>query len=247
MSYWNGYLGKRLARRRVLAGAAAGTASALLVSACGGDDGSGGDEQGGLVSFVNDTTASAVKGGTWQSYVSSDSPGFDPLTQAASTVPAISNYSLSRLLKYKLGTREDRPSGEIDGDAAVGWEVAGDGLQVTFKLRPGMRFDHRPPTSGKDLTAADVLFSWEQYSTLAGTRGVLANRANATAPILSMTAPDSQTIVTKLAFPCAPLLPMLGYHWYLVIQAHRGRRQVQPKERYARQRAMAPREICPER
>lgn len=217
MSYWDSYRNRRITRRRALAGVGAGVGAAALLAACGGGD-EGGSDSTSLLGVVKDSTPKATPGGTWKSFVSSDSPGFDPLTQAASTVPAISNYSLSRLLKYELGTQENRPTGEVEGDAATSWEVAGDGLSVTFKLRPGMKFDPRPPTNGKNLTAADVMYSWSQYSTLAGTRGVLANEANPTAPIISMTAPDQQTIVAKLKFPYSPLLPMLGYHWYLVIQ-----------------------------
>ena len=33
-----------------------------------------------------------------------------------------------------------------------------------------MKFDARPPTNGKALTAEDVLFSWKQFETLSGTR-----------------------------------------------------------------------------
>jgi ABC-type transport system substrate-binding protein len=170
------------------------------------------------VATVSDSTSKATPGGTWASYLSSDTPGLDPMTNPASTVPPLANYALSRLLKYKLGTRADRPTGVVEGDTVTSWEIAPDGLTVTFKLRPNMKFDARPPTNGKNLTAEDVLFSWRQFETLSGTRTALANRADAGAPILSMTAPDPMTIVTKLAFPYAPLLPMLGYHWYLVIQ-----------------------------
>ncbi len=221
MAYWDSDLRRRITRRRALAAGGAGIGAAAVLAACGGSDGDGGSaskDGSGLLSTVSDSSSRAERGGVWRSYVSSDSPGFDPLTQAASTVPAIANYTLSRLLKYKLGTRTNRPTGEVEGDAATAWEIAPDGLQVTFKLRQGMKFDARPPTNGKALTAEDVLFSWKQYSTFAGTRGVLANSAEPAAPIISMTAPDASTVVAKLKFPYAPLLPMLGYHWYLVIQ-----------------------------
>jgi ABC-type transport system substrate-binding protein len=220
MSYWQSTLARRLSRRRALGLTGAALGSAALLAACGSDDNSGSDDNRGsnLVAQVSDSTSKATSGGTWSSYLSSDTPGLDPMTNPASTVPPLANYALSRLLKYKLGTRTDRPTGVVEGDSVTSWEIAPDGLTVTFKLRPGMKYDARPPTNGKDLSAEDVLFSWRQFETLAGTRTALANKADPGAPIISMTAPDPMTIVTKLAFPYAPLLPMLGYHWYLVIQ-----------------------------
>ena len=40
-----------------------------------------------------------------QATCSSDTPGLDPMTNPASTVPPLANFALSRLLKYKIGTR----------------------------------------------------------------------------------------------------------------------------------------------
>lgn len=217
-SYWTATMERRFSRRRLLAASSAVAGAAGILAACGGGSKDGSAKGSSLVGEVSDTTSKAVKGGTWQSYVSSDTPGMDPMTNPASTVPPVANFAISRLFKYKLGTRETPPTGEVEGDAVTSWEIAPDGLQVTFKLRQGMKFDQRPPTNGKLLTAEDVLYSWKQFETLSGTRTALANRADPGAPILSMTAPDSSTVVTKLAFPYAPLLPMLGYHWYLVIQ-----------------------------
>jgi peptide/nickel transport system substrate-binding protein len=222
MSYWQSQLSNRLSRRRALGLTAAGIGSAAFLAACGGgsdDKSSSGAPKGeSLLAKVDDTTAKATPGGTWSGYLPSDTPGLDPMTNPASTVPPLANFALSRLLKYKAGTRQDRPTGIMEGDAATSWEVAPDGLTMTMKLRPGMKYDARPPTNGKNLTAEDVLFSWKQFETLSGTRTALSNKADPGAPILSMTAPDPMTVVAKMAFPYAPLLPMLGYHWYLVIQ-----------------------------
>ena len=218
MSYWDSYLKQRLSRRRALAVAGAGAGAAALLAACGGGDDGGGGSSTSLVSTAEDTTSKAEPGGTWQSYTSSDTPGMDPLTNPASTAPPIANFAVSRLLKYKLGTRTNRPAGDVEGDAAASWEITPEGLQLIMKLRPNMKFDSRPPTSGKNLTAADVLFSWDKYSSLAGTRGVLAASAGAGGPITSLSGIDDQTIELKMAYAYAPLLPMLAYHWYLVIQ-----------------------------
>ncbi len=46
---------------------------------------------------------------------------------------------------------------QVQPDLAVGWDVSDDGTQYTFFLHPEARFH-----DGRDLTAADVKFSWER-------------------------------------------------------------------------------------
>jgi len=106
----------------------------------------------------------------------------------------------------------------IEGDLAESWEVAPDGLQVTFKLRPEAKFDPRPPTSGRAVDSGDVLFSWKKFSELSSFRSDLSNAASNAAPIQSMSAPDARTVVVKLAFPDALTLPLLASAGHLWIQ-----------------------------
>jgi len=117
MSYWQSSLSNRLTRRRALTLAGAGVGSAAFLAACGGgsDDksSSSGAKGESLLAKVDDTTSKATPGGTWAGYLSSDTPGLDPMTNPASTVPPLANFALSRLLKYKSGTRQDRPTGII--------------------------------------------------------------------------------------------------------------------------------------
>src|SRR5829696_7166559 len=105
MSYWQSYLGNRLSRRRALSLTAAGVASAAFLAACGGgseDKSSSGGQKGeSLLAKVEDSTSKATPGGTCASFLSSDTPGLDPMTNPASTVPPLANFALSRLLKYK--------------------------------------------------------------------------------------------------------------------------------------------------
>src|SRR5215217_4604419 len=111
MSYWQSNLNNRLTRRRALSVTAAGVAGAAFLAACGGgsDDkaSSSGQKGESLLAKVDDSTSKATPGGTWAGYLSSDTPGLDPMTNPASTVPPLANFALSRLLKYKIGTRQD--------------------------------------------------------------------------------------------------------------------------------------------
>ena len=92
-------------------------------------------------------------------YCSEASPeGFDPgLYTAGTTFDASAHPVYSRLLEFKKGTTETEPA----------WPrattVSDDGLQYTFKLRPGVKFqttEFFTPT--RDLNADDVIFSFDR-------------------------------------------------------------------------------------
>lgn len=92
-------------------------------------------------------------------YCSEGSPeGFDPgLYTAGTTFDAAAHTVYNRLLEFKPGTTEAVPG------LAESWEISDDGLQYTFKLRPGVKFqttDFFTPT--RDLNADDVVFSFER-------------------------------------------------------------------------------------
>jgi peptide/nickel transport system substrate-binding protein len=96
---------------------------------------------------------------------------------------------------------------------------------IAFSLRQGMKFDQRPPTNGRPLTAADVVASWEKFTAEAVYRTDIVNAASKTAPVLSLTATDPSTISLTLAFPDAQLLPSLNFWgglWILPKEAHGG-------------------------
>lgn len=219
----SGYWQKRVTRRRALrtsALAAAGAAGLAVIGCGGGDkDGAAGQEDasGMLAPRVN-TTKQAVPGGIYSSYIGSDVTHMDSLAATDFQSGREGAYVYSRLLKYKAGTFDKRADGSVEGDAADSWEVAGDGMQVTFKIRPDVLFDARPPTSSRPLDAHDVTFSWDKFSTKSNARSDMTHSINPSAPIESVTAPDAKTVVVKLAFPYAPILQMLAFIRYLIIE-----------------------------
>ncbi len=92
-------------------------------------------------------------------YCSEGSPeGFDPgLYTAGTTFDAAAHTVYNRLLEFKPGTTETVPG------LAESWDISEDGLEYTFHLRPGVKFqttDFFTPT--RDLNADDVLFSFER-------------------------------------------------------------------------------------
>jgi dipeptide transport system substrate-binding protein len=92
-------------------------------------------------------------------YCSEGSPeGFDPgLYTAGTTFDAAAHTVYNRLLEFEPGTTNPVPG------LAESWEISDDGLQYTFKLRPGVKFqttEFFTPT--RDLNADDVVFSYER-------------------------------------------------------------------------------------
>lgn len=92
-------------------------------------------------------------------FCSEGSPeGFDPgLYTAGTTFDASAHTVYSRLLEFKKGTTETEPG------LAESWEISDDGLQYTFKLRSGVKFqttDFFTPT--RELNADDVVFSFDR-------------------------------------------------------------------------------------
>jgi len=92
-------------------------------------------------------------------YCSEGSPeGFDPaLYTAGTTFDASSRPIYNRLVEFAPGKTAIEPS------LATEWTISDDGLQYTFKLRPGVKFqttDYFTPT--RDFNADDVVFSFER-------------------------------------------------------------------------------------
>ena len=90
-------------------------------------------------------------------FCSEGSPeGFDPAPYTAGTTfDASSKAIYNRLVEFAPGTTNVQPA------LAESWEVSADGMEVTFKLRQGVKFhttDFFTPT--RDFNADDVIFSF---------------------------------------------------------------------------------------
>jgi ABC-type transport system substrate-binding protein len=216
-SYWHKLTRERLSRRRAITGAAGLGAAALALSlvGCGGDDDSpggsgtgstgssagstGGSTAGstgasGLLSTPTDSTAQAKRGGTLLDYQVDDVLHFDAIENggASAVVNFSSVYAYPRLLRFVTPKYPELADGSTEGEVAQSYEEAPDGLQVTLKLRPGMKWDARAPTSGRTIDAEDVTFSWAKFVEL-------HSNANDLKAVESVTAPDDETIVMKLS------------------------------------------------
>src|SRR5205823_14960485 len=105
----------------------------------------------------------------------------------------------------------------ISGDVAESWEVTPDATQITFKLRPDIKLDPRPPTTGRFVNAGDLKYSMDKAAQVSPYRTNVFNSASDAAPVTSVTMPDDRTIVIKMAFPYAPVLEMLAHNQHPLV------------------------------
>jgi peptide/nickel transport system substrate-binding protein len=68
------------------------------------------------------------------------------------------------LLRFKHGPNVGFGELEIEPALAERWEVSPDARSYTFYLRKGLKFANLPPVNGRELTSADVKFSYEYWS-----------------------------------------------------------------------------------
>ncbi|MCG8272231.1 ABC transporter substrate-binding protein [Aquamicrobium sp. NLF2-7] len=155
-------------------------------------------------------------------YCSEGSPeGFDPgMYTAGTTFDAAAHTVYNRLLEFKPGTTETEPG------LAESWEISDDGLEYTFKLRQGVKFQTTDFfTPSRDLNADDVVFSfdrqlnknnpWNQY--VAGASWEYSEGMGFPTLIKSVEKVDDQTIKIILNQPEAPFLANLAMPFMSIV------------------------------
>jgi peptide/nickel transport system substrate-binding protein len=208
--YWSRILNQRIGRRRALAAAGATTAAAALLAACGGgDDGDGGGESSsGLVTKPVDTTKEAKRGGVLKWFHGGEPANLDvQVDQAPKNI--LKNMAYGHFVNEEAGKLGPPSYANVLPEMMESWEWSGDGLQLTFKMRQGVKWHNKAPVNGRLMDVDDIVFSWNRYAEKGTDRRFLANNANPDAPVLSVTAPDARTIVFKLKEPVVFLLPAL--------------------------------------
>ena len=226
-TYWQQVLQRRIGRRRMLVGTGAAGAAVAFLAACGSSNnssssgGSGASGSSGalgsatgssgaassLVFQSTDETAKAIRGGKYVDSHPLVLVTMDPMKSGGQIRVARRGYS--QLFRVTDGVNQ-QSDGSIEGDAAQSYELSPDMLTLTAKLDPGAGLPPIPPVNGRTLDTDDVLFTWNRLEALGVLRTQLINSLNPAAPILSITAPDKQTVVIKLAQPDVTIFPALG-------------------------------------
>jgi len=199
--------------------AAGGGAAAVIAAACSGDDkkesGSGAasapsSPPPGLLAQLQDVTGEGKRGGTYRDWIVEDATGLDPNQTGGSGAVDVVRMVYSRLMMFAPGFMGKPSTRELVPDAAESLEVSPDRLQWTFKLKPNVKFDPRPPTNSRALDAQDVVYAWNRFEAVHQARGDLSNKVSKVAPITAVEAPDARTVIFKQAFPMATALYVLN-------------------------------------
>jgi ABC-type transport system substrate-binding protein len=223
--YWSKTLNRRLSRRRALAATGLTAGAAAFLAACGGDDDddSGVETSGTPEATPEDTSGllqpitedkDAQPGGV---FVLNNGSNRDPLhldgkAQGQIQLNFFQSMAYEALVRNKAGYKEPSTWSEVEPQLAESWELSGDKLQITFKLRDGVNWQNIPPVNGRPLDSEDVLASWNYFigSDTPNNKASSANAINPAAPIIGWEAPDPQTVVLNLSEPTSMIYQRLA-------------------------------------
>src|SRR5205823_13604439 len=74
------------------------------------------------------------------------------------------SFAYNSLLGYKYGPDVAFNDLSLRPELAESWQVSPDAETFTFNLKKGVRFAELAPVNGRELTSADVKFSYEYWS-----------------------------------------------------------------------------------
>jgi peptide/nickel transport system substrate-binding protein len=182
---------------------------AVLLTACGGESNSTTPaNKANLVTEAVDSSRQAKMGGIIKDRTFGDTPSLDPYIQS-NPWNAIGPHVYSTLVQQKPGYLA-LADGSLAPDIAESWETSPDGLQITLKLRQGVKWHNKAPVSGRLLDSDDVVASWTRFAAKSPARTGVANSASPQAPVLSLAATDARTIVMKLKEPLVYALALFA-------------------------------------
>ena len=158
----------------------------------------------------------------WSIFLEGNPEGFNPqFYSAGTTFDASSRPIYNRLIEFERGSTKVIPG------LGQSWTVSSDGLQVTFKLRPGVKFQTtRTYTPSRDFNADDVIFTVERqwkpehpFHKVSGGKYEYFNSKGFGKLIKSVDKIDPLTVRFTLNEPLAPFIPSLGMDFMSMLSA----------------------------
>ncbi len=133
--------------------------------------------------------------------IAEDTASYDPQRSYETLPTIVHKATYQNLVSFPEDSVE-----QVIPDAAASWEISEDGTVYTFTLADGITF-----SDGSPLTAADVVFSFNRLANLKGNPSFLFNG------IVSVEAPDDQTVVLTLAQPDPAILAKLVFDAFGIV------------------------------
>jgi dipeptide transport system substrate-binding protein len=174
------------------------------------------------VALVLAISASAASAKTLV-FCSEGSPeGFNPsLYTAGTTFDASSRQVFNRLVEFERGTTKIAPA------LAESWSVSDDGLEYTFNLRKGVKWQTTKDfTPSRDFNADDVVYSfkrqWDKehpYHSISGGAYEYFNGMSMPELIKDIVKVDDNTVKFVLNRPEAPMIANLGMDFASILSA----------------------------
>src|SRR5205809_141916 len=135
------------------------------------------------------------RGGTLTRASAWDPPVIDPRLTQSVGLYQFAGLTSNRLVRYAFTDEASGPGDmSLKGDLAESWAASPDHRVWTFKLRQGVKWQNLPPLNGREFTAADVKYCFEQYAK----EGVQAFTFQ---EIEGMETPDKYTLRVHLKTP----------------------------------------------
>jgi peptide/nickel transport system substrate-binding protein len=115
--------------------------------------------------WIPASTKPPKKGGALARASAWDPPVLDPRHTQSVGLYQFAGLVHNRLVRYAFSDETGSPNDmTLKGDLAESWQSSQDFRQWTFKIRKGVKWQNLPPLKGRELTAADIKYCYEQYA-----------------------------------------------------------------------------------
>src|SRR5207249_4308880 len=117
------------------------------------------------------------------------------------------------LLGFKSGPGIDYNDLTLQPELAEKWEIGPDARTFTFHLRKGVKFHDLPPANGREVTSADVKWSFEYWSRTGWAKEKklpLGQFEWFFEGVQAIEAPDPSTVSVKFQDPFVPFISYAG-------------------------------------
>ncbi len=143
-------------------------------------------------------------------HIGLEPPTFDIHGSVSYQTQLVSSFVNRTLFKFVNGARYGPSDFTVVPDLALKADVSPDGKTYTIKLRPGVKWENRPPLHGRELVAADVKYSMERALKKSGYASLLGR-------VEGIETPDKLTARVHLADAFSPFLHNLAEAWNAIL------------------------------